>query len=144
MADNTTNRTKLEQGRAAFAYQCAEEASKNLGKPKEYKAYVKKMPMLIKTNGLGASMAFAFAKGAKGGKVETKTPWGLLYTQIENWLKEDEKGLIDFEKGRIAKFLAETDSYTYRAVTVEILAFLSWLRRFAEALIEGESSGSEN
>jgi CRISPR-associated protein Cmr5 len=134
-----TNRTKLEQGRAAFAYQCAESASKTLSKPKEYKAYVKKMPMLIKTNGLGAAMAFAFAKGAKGGKVETNTPWGLLYSQIEDWLKKDEKGLItDFEKGRIAKFLAETDSYTYRAVTVEVLAFLSWLRRFAEALIEGE------
>ena len=144
MANNSTNRTQLEQGRAAFAFACAKDAKENLSKPKEYKAYVKKMPMLIKTNGLGAAMAFAFAKGAKGGRIDTKNPWGLLYHQIEQWLEKDEKELIEFEKGRIARFLTEVDSYTYRAVTIEILAFLSWLRRFADALIEGEVADTKN
>lgn len=135
----TSNRTKLEQGRAAFAYQCA-EAGKGLTKSKEYKSYVKKMPMLIKTNGLGAAVAFAFAKGSKGGQPDKGSAWGLLYLQIEDWLlKEDQKELIKFDPSRLAYQLTESDSSTYRAVTVEVIALLSWVKRFAEALIEGEA-----
>lgn len=132
------NRTRLEQGRAAFAYQCAEKGN-GLTKSKEYKSYVKKMPMLIKTNGLGAAIAFAFAKGNKGGKPDLQNPWGLLYQQIEDWLREDEKRLIDVEPGRLAKQLTLETSATYRAVTVEVIALLSWIKRFAEGLIEGEA-----
>lgn len=136
---NGTNRTGLEQGRAAYAYQCAEDGAK-LDKKKEYKSYVKKMPMLIKTNGLGAAVAFAFAKGSKGGNPDKKNPWGLFYTQIESWVKE--KQLPQLESGKLAQTLTELDSQPYRAVTVEVLAFLNWLKRFADALIEGESQDS--
>lgn len=132
------NRIKLEQGRAAFAYQCA-EAGKGLTKSKEYKSYVKKMPMLIKTNGLGAAVAFAFAKGSKGGQPDKNSAWGLLYSQIEERLKEDQKKLIEFQPNRLAYQLTEEPSATYRAVTVEVLALLSWIKRFAEALIEGDA-----
>lgn len=133
-----SNRIMLEQGRAAFAYKAAEAGNK-LSKNKEYKSYVKKMPMLIKTNGLGAAVAFAFAKGSKGGQPDRNNAWGLLYTQIENWLKEDKKELIDFDPNRLAYQLTTESSTTYRAVTVEVLALLSWIKRFAEALIEGEA-----
>ncbi|MCB9293462.1 MAG: type III-B CRISPR module-associated protein Cmr5 [Lewinellaceae bacterium] len=135
---NGTSRTKLEQGRAAFAFQCAVEGEK-LGKNKEYKSYVKKMPMLIKTNGLGAAIAFVFAKGSKGGEPNRENPWGLLYAQIEEWILKDEKKLIAFAPGRLAQALTETESWNYRSVTIEVLAFLNWLKRFADALIEGES-----
>lgn len=139
---NGNNRSILEQGRAAFAYRCAEEGA-GLNKKKEYKAYVKRMPMYIKTNGLGAAMAFAFSKGSKGGQIDESNAWGLLHQHIENWLKEDRKELIDFENGRLAPALTKVDSYTYRAVTIEVTAFLSWLRRFAEGLIEGEDENIE-
>jgi CRISPR-associated protein Cmr5 len=135
---NGSNRTKLEQGRAAFAYKCAEKG-KELAKSKEYKSYVKKMPMLIKTNGLGAAVAFAFAKGSKGGQPEKNNAWGLLYTQIEDWLREDQKQLIEFKPFRLAYQLTLENSATYRAVTIEVTALLSWIKRFAEALIEGEA-----
>lgn len=134
---NGNNRSRMEQGRAAFAYKCAEEGAK-LNKKKEYKAYVKRMPMYIKTNGLGAAMAFAFSKGSKGGNIDELNAWGLLHRHIENWLKNDQKELIDFQDDRLAHSLTEADSSTYRAVTVEVIAFLSWLRRFAEGLIDGE------
>ena len=136
---NQTQRTTLEQGRANFAFECAEEAKEGLNdKAKEYKAYVKKMPMLIKTNGLGAALAFAFAKGSKGGEPDTGTAWGLLYHQLEQWLQKDEKQLITFEKDRLVAQLLKEQSASYRAVTVEIMAFLAWLRRFADGLIAGE------
>lgn len=132
------NRIKLEQGRAAFAYRAAEDGNK-LTKSKEYKSYVKKMPMLIKTNGIGAAVAFAFAKGSKGGQPDLNSAWGLLYSQIERWLEEDGKQLINFPPNRLAYQLTEESSATYRAVTVEVIALLSWIKRFAEALIEGEA-----
>lgn len=139
MEDNkATKRATLEQGRAAKAYLFA-EAGEKLNKSKEYKSYLKKLPMLIKTNGLGAAMAFVFAKGSKNGSPKTSEPWGLIYAQIEEWLIEDEKQLIKVDKNRLAYSLTTMDSYTYRAITIEVLALLSWMRRFAEALIAGEA-----
>lgn len=141
MDKKPTKRMTLEQGRAAKAYRFAEAGAK-LSKKKEYKSYVKKLPMLIKTNGLGAAMAFIFAKGSKNGLPKTSEPWGLIYSQIEEWLMEDEKckrNLIKVEKNRLAYSLTLMDSYTYRAVTIEVLALLTWVRRFAEALIAGEA-----
>lgn len=133
-----TKKSGLEQGRAAFAYAYASEGNK-LDKNKEYKSYVKKMPMLIKTNGLGAAVAFAFAKGSKNGIPDKKNPWGLLYTQMEEWLKEDGKRLLQFDTHQLAKKLTEINSTEYRMVTIEILALLNWLKRFADALIDGEA-----
>lgn len=133
-----TKKSGLEQGRAAFAYAYASEGNK-LDKNKEYKSYVKKMPMLIKTNGLGAAVAFAFAKGSKNGIPDKKNPWGLLYTQMEEWLTEDDKRLLQFDTHQLAKKLTEINSTEYRMVTIEILALLNWLKRFADALIDGEA-----
>lgn len=134
---NTTKRTGLEQGRAAFAYTCAESGA-NLEKKKEYKSYVKKMPMLIKVNGLGAAVAFAFAKGSKNGSAQKNDPWGLLYLQLEDWLRQ--KGNLKMEQSPLAKALASSESDSYRAATIEVLALLNWVKRFADALIEGDAN----
>lgn len=131
----------IEQGRAKKAYEFA-KAGKKLSKAKEYKSYVKKLPMLIKTNGLGSALAFAFAKGCNGGSPDQSKAWGLIYHQLEVWLKEDSKKLLEFSDDHLTQKLMETDSATYRAVTVEILALLNWLRRFAEALIEGDAENN--
>jgi len=127
----------IEQGRAEFAYDCAEKGSNlsNTAK-KEYKSYSKKLPMLIKTNGLGAAMAFAYLKGTKDGVLDKTKAWGLLYSQIEDWLKKDSKHLLSFDDNKKLTYkLTQLDSSTYRAVTIELLAFLSWLKRFADGLI---------
>lgn len=137
-----TLRTSLEQGRAAYAFECAQEAKKNLGKnAKEYKAYAKKMPMLIKTNGLGAALAFAFAKGSTNGKPDKSKSWGLLYAHIETWIKKDQKQVLALGDRLLVQEIINQPSHQYRAATIEILAFLAWLRRFADGLIEGEGGG---
>jgi CRISPR-associated protein Cmr5 len=129
-----TSRTTLEQGRAAFAYEAAVEGEK-LSKNTEYKAYVKKLPMLIKTNGLGAAISFAFAKGSKNGVAQKDKAWGLIYSQIEDWLKNNWE-LSEFNQGeRLMENLLKMESYEYRATTIEVLALLNWMRRFAEGLI---------
>lgn len=133
MAENTS-RTTLEQGRAAFAYDAAVEGEK-LSKNTEYKAYVKKLPMYIKTNGLGAAISFAFAKGSKNGVADKGKAWGLIYSQIEDWLKNNWE-LSEFNQGeRLMENLLKMESSEYRATTIEVLALLNWMRRFAEGLI---------
>lgn len=128
---------KLENGRAAFAYKCAEEiASDNKSdnkreknKKREYKAYVKKIPMFIKTNGLGATMAFIKSKGGT---------YKIIYEQISKWFKEEENPL-KLNAEDFVKEICNMDSQQYKAITNETLAFLNWLRRFADGLIEEDS-----
>ena len=133
MNNNTTTIKGLEQGRAKFAYECALKGSKR-DKKKEYKSYVKKIPMLIKTNGLGATFAFMLSKGGT---------YEFIGEQVLEWLKNDEKGILananeinNFEK--LNEKIVSLNSPEYRALTIEVLAFFSWLRRFADGLIEGE------
>lgn len=134
MPQITTTAAGIEQGRAKFAFACATGA-KGLGK--EYKSYVKKLPMLIKTNGLGAAFAFMFSKKDKSeGKY-----WNEIGKNIYDWLKT-EGNAIDLTT--VSNFNAlvfkttQINSTEYRRLTVEVLAFLTWLRRFAEGVFEGE------
>lgn len=119
----------LESGRAKFAYDCAKEAADDKKvKDSEYKSYVKKIPMLIKTNGLGSTFAFVNAKGGAA--------YNLIYEQTKDWLIADNKGLIDLSNNSdLVQKIISLDSASYRAVTVEVLAFFTWLRRFADGLI---------
>lgn len=109
------------------------EAIEKFGK--EYKSYAKKLPMMIKGNGLGATLAFAFSKGKDG------NAWELLYNDIQLWLQQDHKKFLlgNHAQTELVHAVVQLDSSEYRAVAVEVLAFLNWLRRFAEGLIEGEA-----
>jgi len=121
----------VESGRAQFAFACAEEGSK-LEKKKEYRAHVRKLPALIRSNGLGATMAFIASK--KG----DNPAWGLIYEQVGEWLRR--QGLAGADRP-LEEQVVSLDSATYRMVTSEVLGFFRWLSRFAEALIEGEADG---
>lgn len=120
MSEQTT-RNSLEQGRAKCAYDCAKDRKDK----KEYPQNAKKLPMYIKTNGLGAAMAFMKTKDKD------------LYADVTKWLKDTNctiKPLLwNNESGAdLVERLVNINSSEYRAVTVEVLAFLNWLRRFAD------------
>jgi len=139
MEDNTTIKT-LEQARAKFAFEKANDMATIGGKKaKEYKSYAKKLPMMIKTNGLGASLSFALSKSKN--KEGQKTSWGNLYDDLNSWLRNSHKiWLLGLNPpADLSEAAINLDSQEYRALTVEVLAFLNWLRRFAEGLIEGEA-----
>jgi len=134
---------KLEKGRAEFAYRCVRKAIENFKdnqkKQKEYKSYTRKIPTMILSNGLGQTLAFVKAKSDKG------NAYDLIYQQLTEYLKsehnaritpEDKKELI--EKNELVEWVISRESLIYRYITQEILAFLNWLKRFAEGLIEGE------
>ncbi|MGQ9609372.1 MAG: type III-B CRISPR module-associated protein Cmr5 [bacterium] len=123
----------IEQGRAIFAYQCAEKASTKIYSG-EYKSYVSKVPIYIKTNGLGQTLAFIKSK-------EDKSAWNLIYNQIEEWLVS--KNLIN-NKDDLVKQIVECESFKYRQLTNEVISFFIWLRRFADGLIAEQSKEQGN
>lgn len=130
----TTTRIGIERERAKFAYECAQKAlSEKKEFQKEYKSYVKKIPMMIKTNGVGATFAFVLSKAKEG------SPYQRIYDQTAEWLQQDPKKLITLTKPKeLVGQLIALESPQYRAVTFEILAFFNWLRRFADGLIEDD------
>lgn len=123
----------MEQGRAAFAFERAKNAVANTGLADEYKSYAKSLPMMIKNSGLGATLAFIRSKSTnKEGKI---TAYGQLYNDIQAWFKEPHKAyLVNLSDKELVQAVIDMDSDAYRTLTVEALAYLQWLRRFAEAL----------
>lgn len=124
-------RQKLEQGRADAAYKRVKEfADSKPGKSTldEYKSYSKKFPMMVKTNGLGAALAFI--------KSKRKKAYDQIYNDLTHWLKEDHKKIIDLSNGDLLEKMVEIDdSAKYRTVSNEVLAFMNWHRRFTEGMI---------
>ncbi|WP_286886066.1 type III-B CRISPR module-associated protein Cmr5 [Aneurinibacillus sp. UBA3580] len=138
----------IEQGRADYAFQCAKEgytikkgATLDGVKYSDtmYKSYVKKIPSLIKTNGLGATLAFVFSKAASNKQVQKKgkNAYDLLYKQIHAWLVETNPELFS-KNGNLVEEIVLINSSEYRTVTMEVLALLTWVRRFAEGLDKTE------
>lgn len=118
----------LEKQRSQYAYGCVVEANKKSAIKKEYKSYVKKIPMMVLNNGLGATFAFVYSKKKNGNAYE------LIDTQIQKWFKID-------EKEDLVKWIIEQNSSEYRATTNETLALFNWLKRFADGMIEDKKDG---
>ena len=132
MAQDVTTLKGIEQGRATYAFEVVQEVSNSL--KKEYKSAAKNFPVLIKTNGLGQSLAFLKSKGEED---ESKPKaHDKLYEHIGTWLQtKDVKGLVP-EDDELVKEVIQLDSHIYRQVTVETLALLNWIRRFVDGFTE--------
>ena len=119
-----------EQERAKSAWEHVSKISANMkddaGKKLagEYRALVRSAATDILTNGLGQTLAFLLAKD-KGEKGRKPTPHWALYTHISTWIPDANSDLL--------KWLISQDSEVYRQTTVEVMAYLNWLKRFAEA-----------
>lgn len=110
---------------AVLAYTCAKAA---LGMGKEYKNHAKSLPMMIRSNGLGATLAFLKSKE------RDKYPhFARLHQDIASYLMLTQPGLKD---GEFSERLAVCESAEIMALTKETLVFLAWLRRYADGLIQ--------
>ena len=114
----------LEQGRANFAYvrvkQIADlDPDQGRSRQKKYKTGAKKLPVLIKTNGLGQALAY----------IQTRNPD--LYDHLTGWLRGKE--LIT--AADLVSQVINMESDKYRRLTTESLAYLNWARRFVDSLM---------
>jgi CRISPR-associated protein Cmr5 len=107
-----SKRQTQEQKRAKQAWKNVHDEVAGKDFAKEYKRLVSSAPTDVQTNGLGQTVAFWRSKG----ELQHKT----LYRHLSDWVML-EMGEVD----DLMHWITQT--------TVEALAFLGWLKRFAQA-----------
>lgn len=127
---------RLEHERAREAWSCIDYVDSEIDNQKfkkEYRSIVIKLPTLIITNGLGQTLAFLIAKG----KGDEKKPEEKLYRDIQDWLYKS-KNIHWTATGELIERVIMLPSDSFRHVTSETLSFLSWMKRFADAVLPKE------
>ncbi|MER3403865.1 MAG: type III-B CRISPR module-associated protein Cmr5 [Chloroflexota bacterium] len=131
----TSRRQSLEQQRAAQAASDIREA-KQRSDSGEYRSLVEGLPAMIQANGLGQTCAYLLSR-AEG---NDKSVECLLYGHLERWVQRQ---IPQLQQGGLLAALTNADVGTYRRAQVEALAYLQWLKRFAQAeLPRGERQRS--
>ncbi|MCX7683498.1 MAG: type III-B CRISPR module-associated protein Cmr5 [Anaerolineae bacterium] len=120
----------LEQKRAAAAWErVVYVRDHGQGYAKKYGQLAKSAPADIQANGLGQTLAFWRAK--------TKEEHSqALFKDVSDWVKQ-QLGL-PAQKTLLEWIMQDARTDEYRRATAEAIAFLNWLKRFAEAELGGE------
>jgi CRISPR-associated protein Cmr5 len=148
MSAQQSPQQSLEQKRAAAAWAFVENVKKN-GKnkkgesfAKDYGSLAKDAPAHIQSNGLGQTLAFWYAKGfEKGEPKKGNNEHAQLFGDVSRWVGKQIKGnenlnLLDW-------IIKDANTNDYRRATAEAMAFLQWLKRFAEAELEDKPKSNE-
>lgn len=115
----------LEQQRAQFAWQCAQEGVQLTGA--EYRNLAKAAPALIMNNGLMQTLAFYQDKN--------KDHHRALAAQLRRWIMHRAGGNSqDPGFQQMMEVLLRAQPEQYRQATDEALLILRWIRQFAAAL----------
>jgi len=123
-----TKRQTLEQKRADYAWEKIEEINQMDEKTrKKYGSIARKAPILVLTNGLGPTLAYLL------GKDEAHQ---FLYNHVQSWIFPTQTP-VEGDKTLI-KYIGKCSSAEYRRLTMEALAILNWIKRFAEATLPTE------
>jgi CRISPR type III-B/RAMP module-associated protein Cmr5 len=122
-----TQRRSLEQERAKFALAKVKGIAQSKDK---FKTQLVKLPARLHTNGLGQTVAFYMSAGQ--GKPEYE-----ICNWLGAWLKEDGNPYHNVN-GALIDAITGQDAATYRAASQEARALANWLKRFAEAFLDGE------
>lgn len=127
----TSMRRTIEQERSKQAWADVQTIkAKNDTVKKDYNSLVKRAPVLILTNGLGQTLAFLKAK-AKDHHID-------LFRHLSGWVCQR----VPESGNDLLHQIIQGDSALLRRATREALAYLQWLKRFAEAeLPSGEEEG---
>jgi len=129
--------SNLEHERAKEAWSCVDyvksEYEHDKGFQKEYRSRVMELPTLIIINGLGQTLAYLKSKG----KGDENKPEEKVYQDIDGWLSKN-KNIHWNAKGELIERVIALPSDKFRQVTAETLAYLSWMKRFADAVLPKE------
>lgn len=132
----------LEQERAKAAWERVEQVKQHNEKLEEKKKYLKEYgslaksaPADIQANGLGQTLAFLYAKGFSNCKPKDngENAHYQLFKHVSDWVNSQLGLKIDDSKGLLGWIVKRATTDEYRRATTEAVAFLIWLKRFAEA-----------
>lgn len=126
----------LEQKRARHAWRNVEYvAGKDDKFRKDYGSYVRGLPALILSDGLGMTLAFLCAKGKKDSppdKAKKENAYTEVYQHVSAWVTTELS--LGVNGDALLDWVVNTANSTqYRRATAEALAYLAWLKRFTEA-----------
>jgi CRISPR-associated protein Cmr5 len=132
----------LDQLRALSALEFAKAAAKEAWKD-EYRAYVRALPAVIRSNGLGQAIAMELAGSSK--KKNVGAAHKALLSHLSQWLESGWKNSPfpasgSGEPDRLIKAISRGSMANYVRAQAEAMAYLKWLKKFAEALIVVEDS----
>ncbi|MFO7323072.1 MAG: type III-B CRISPR module-associated protein Cmr5 [Chloroflexota bacterium] len=122
MTEQYTRQQTLQQRRAAHAWACVEQVPASI--QKKYGSLVRGLPALVQSDGLGQTLAFLKAKA--GGNADKEHM--VAYNHIADWVSTELQA-----DGDLLTWLLGRSTADYRRATAEALAYLNWLKRFAEA-----------
>ena len=93
---------------------------------------------MIQTSGLGNTLVFyksKFGNESEEKLSSDKRAYKLLYENLNEWFKKKFR-----KEQEIIKWIVDSNTSSIETfqVTREILALLSWMKRFAEAELKGE------
>lgn len=137
----------LEQRRASKAWEQIKSdifPAPKEGLKEEYRSTVRKAPAMIKTNGLGQTLAFLLAKEGKEAEAARRAPEeaeGFLYKHLDEWLCGPDAPISWPEEVKdkpLMERIMEVETAVYRQASREALVYLGWLKRFAEACFKGK------
>jgi len=128
----------LEQERAKMAWECVSNV-KGKDYEKEYRQLARSAPADIQSNGLGQTLAFFRARGFEKSKPKSngQNAHYQLLEHISEWLRK-QLGPDQKEKNLVKWISTDANTNQYRRATAEAIAFLNWLKRFAEAELGGD------
>ncbi|NLF69583.1 MAG: type III-B CRISPR module-associated protein Cmr5 [Candidatus Anammoximicrobium sp.] len=141
---NATTQPKptLDQRRARHAWQAVHDTKQHIGchqkqDEKKFGVNARKLPVRIMASGLGQALAFLKAKDSAPG----------LLIEIADWVL-DKRANPDSNREKpkddaLLQSVITSDSDFLRAATEEVLAYLQWLVRFAEAEGLTDSEGEQ-
>jgi CRISPR type III-B/RAMP module-associated protein Cmr5 len=128
----------LEQQRAEFALKKVDEVKDDKERRAKFKTQLLKLPARLHNNGLGQTVAFYLSAGKE--KPGREKPEVIICGWLEEWLRKE-----IYPSGRLIENIAgqklapDVAEARYREASVEVRALAVWLKRFAEAFIEGEA-----
>lgn len=127
-AQNASGLANLDLLRARAASEAVNDVA-NLGEEtqKKFRQLARSAPADIMTMGLGQTSAFWASSGKEHDQKMIEHVKGWLRTQA--LIQDQEVNLVDW-------VVAIDDMLTYRRATRETLAFLAWVKRFAEAKLD--------
>jgi CRISPR-associated protein Cmr5 len=112
-----------------------------------YAGYIKSLPAAIVMNGLGQALATELAQGGKDtGKGQggiAPNAHAQIYRHLEQWLCGDDPE-VPFRCRRLGRpasepvlmhCLCEADQQIYLLAQAESMAFIEWLKKFANAFL---------
>jgi len=102
----------------------------------EYKSYAESLPANIVMNGLGQACAMLLAQAKD--KSDEQDAHRLLYEHLQDWLRRREHAAVYPKDQDLVEAVINHGQSDYIRAQVESLAYLDWLKKFAQAYLTGE------